>query len=246
VSNRQTYDEPDIILNENGENKLVIEVKAFNNNKPDYMNVSQLWYYMNLLNLDYGLLIGKTLRMYKKSTYKSDSHEMIFNILFEKNKRIGIKCIDVLSNNNFSFERLDRFAQKCLTCDDRYDGESLSNKNTKSLNYAKKPVILLPGDYGRYIKEFGDIYRPERKLLKKPITRAKTKNKKNLIFCTGYQCADYLWKLEGSEKSFVIRGSDKKGWEIFKILDGEYKDGRLMSDRAYSKKSPRYLSKYVH
>jgi len=91
------------------------------------------------------------------------------------------------------------------------------------------------GGKGRYptgitIEGFENKHRPKRLLPKIPDEFIRTDEIRDIIWWNGFTATDYIWKKEGSEEQFVIRGARK--YEIFNII-GIHEDGRSKADRYY-------------
>ena len=80
------------------------------------------------------------------------------------------------------------------------------------------------------VEGFEVKYRPKRVLPEVPEEFKQTYDIGDIIWWNGFHAKDYIWKLEGSDKLFLIRGTRK--FEIFEII-GTYTDERLMADRYY-------------
>ena len=120
--------EPDIVIEESGNEKYVVELKRPNNNLTA-KDADQLKSYMRQLKLSFGILLGKTLQVFYELPDKNEHPVKVCDILFVKNSEIGIECIEILSKCGFSVERFDRFCKKCLSNPEKY-----IEKNNKPTN----------------------------------------------------------------------------------------------------------------
>jgi len=110
---------PDIVIKLDGNIVLVVELKRANVNISE-RNADQLVSYMRLLKLNYGVLLGETLQLYCELSNSKNSPVKVCDIHFKDNSEIGVECIEVLSKNDFSFERLADFCRNCLIDHNKY------------------------------------------------------------------------------------------------------------------------------
>jgi len=144
----------DILIKSNNEKTYVVELKRVGNNisKDD---TDQLRSYMRLWKLQFGVLLGKTLQVYYELPSSGDPAVKVCDIQLTENSGIGIECIEILSNSNFSLGRLNAFCEKCLLDPDKYIEKQKSVSNKTSSKERKSGST-----YERHGKEFKgkDIY----------------------------------------------------------------------------------------
>jgi len=227
---------PDIVIKDNDTIVLVVELKRADSDLSE-RNAEQLISYMRLLRLNYGVLLGEKLQVYSEMQHSNNSPVKICDVSFNADSDIGVECIEVLSKNNYSHDRLDEFSKKCLANPDKYNElrkpentyDLINNKNTKPRQ------VYVKGGKGSFptnitIEGFEDKYRPKRLLPEIPDGFTRTNEIRDIVFWNGFPTRDYIWKQEGSDERFVIKGARK--FELF-IIVGEYEDGKLKADRYY-------------
>lgn len=106
---------PDIIV-KSGENQkfFVIEIKQpsipFNTKFQQ-----QLFSYMRLLKMDFGLLIGQGIQVfYDGNLSKQDDPILLETIRFERNSEKGKQFVELFSKETFSFESLEAFVHQAI------------------------------------------------------------------------------------------------------------------------------------
>jgi len=111
-SNRIT---PDFIINSKDRKKLfVIEIK-----QPNIPLTSgfqkQLFSYMRLLKLEYGILIGQAIQIfYDGNKEKQEDPVLLETIKFERNNEKGIRFAELFSKDNFSMDLLGKFTTDAI------------------------------------------------------------------------------------------------------------------------------------
>jgi hypothetical protein len=104
---------PDIIIKLNEQIVLAVEVK-----KPNTViserNADQLRSYMRLLRLNFGVLLGETLQLYHELTNDNNPPIQVNDIPFVKDLKEGAEFIKLLSKDEFSFDRLQKYCDKKL------------------------------------------------------------------------------------------------------------------------------------
>ncbi|MCL2247855.1 MAG: type I restriction enzyme HsdR N-terminal domain-containing protein [Oscillospiraceae bacterium] len=223
---------PDIVIKGDGNIVLVVELKQANLSLSD-THAEQLTSYMRLLRLNYGVLLGGTLQIHSEVQSNSNSPVKICDISFENNSEIGIECIEMLSKQGFSFDRLDEFSKKCLANKEKYcEVRSAFNHNIVPRNNYQKPKsnyksrnTVIPG--------FDTKYRPRRKLRDIPKAFKRTNEARDLIWWNGHLTHNnLLYELDGLSEKFVFTGSSIKGYELY-IIIGVHESGRLKVDSVY-------------
>ena len=145
----------DILINDNDEKAYVVELKRVGNNisKDD---ADQLRSYMRLWKLQNGVLLGSTLQIYYEKPSSSDPAVIVCDIQLVEDSEIGIECIKVLSNSNFSFDRFNAFCESCLLDPDKYIEMQKATSSKSSTRESKAG-----SNYEKHGKEFKgkDIYK---------------------------------------------------------------------------------------
>jgi len=152
---------PDILIKKDGTTVLVVELKRVNTGLSE-RNEDQIKSYMRLMRLEYGVLLGETIQVYYEMPDNDNSPIKLCNINFSENSEVGMECIEVLSKNGFSFDRLNDFARKCLSDQRKYCeqqksqpgyvpsfGKSYSSpkSNNKDINF-----VSMSSEYGKTFK----------------------------------------------------------------------------------------------
>lgn len=104
---------PDIILNSDVQNALVVELKKPNSGISS-RNVDQLFSYMRLLKLDYGILIGDTIRVYFDDPETMDAPIQIVEIPFIANSADGVEFCRIIAREDFSSLHLKEYARTLM------------------------------------------------------------------------------------------------------------------------------------
>lgn len=137
---------PDIVIKNDGKPVYIIELKRADMNLSK-SHADQLITYMLPMWLDYGVLFGSTMQMYSKSSSDDNPPAQICNIRFAEDSEAGIECLEVLSKDNFSLNRLKKFSDKCSKNQEKYCENSMSKtevpplkpkKNTESRKKEKR------------------------------------------------------------------------------------------------------------
>jgi len=158
----------DIILKDDGKDVLVVELKRVGAGISE-RNADQLAHYMRILKLDYGILLGETLQIYCELPDSDNSPVRLCNIGFNENSESGVECIEVLSRNGFSFDRLQEFSIKCLADQSKYvektsfkshhrpfpdSTKTTGTASSKELNWDKKSSKHGFSRKGRFVYEY--------------------------------------------------------------------------------------------
>lgn len=104
---------PDIVLNFGGQNALVVELKKPNAGISS-RNIDQLFSYMRLLKLDYGILIGDTIQVYFDDPETMDAPVQIVEIPFIANSADGVEFCKTIAHEDFSSSRLNEYAKSLM------------------------------------------------------------------------------------------------------------------------------------
>jgi hypothetical protein len=101
---------PDFVIKSSTNNKLfVIEIKQPNIPLTSSFQ-QQLFSYMRLLKLEYGILIGQSIQIfYDGDLIKQDDPILIENIKFERNSEKGEKFVELFSKDNYNLDSLNKF-----------------------------------------------------------------------------------------------------------------------------------------
>ena len=159
--------EPDIVIEENGNEKYVVELKRPNKNLT-VDNAVQLKSYMRQSKLSFGILLGKTLQVFyelpDKNEHSVKDPVKVCDILFVDNSEIGIECIEVLSKFGFSVEGFDKFCNKCLSNPEKYIEKNNKSANRESSVKINSGIIMKSDAYKIKGKKAYEILRnPENK-----------------------------------------------------------------------------------
>ena len=118
---------PDIIISNGEKDLFVVELKK--PSKPMIeRNAEQLFSYMRQLRLNTGILIGETLQVYYEVPYDNITPKKINEIQFIANSEEGIQLLNVLSKNEYSPEKIDKY------CRDKITEKELIEKSDAYLN----------------------------------------------------------------------------------------------------------------
>jgi len=224
---------PDMVLKNDGKTVLVVELKRANVNISE-RNAEQLISYMRLLRLDFGILLGESLQIYYELP-SGNSPVKVCDIRFVDGSETGVECIEVLSKNDFSFERLTEFCNKCLADQKRYYEEQ-QNKTIHNLEKAYKENYPLSSSKKVstiiVIDGFENKNRPRRILYRIPDDFYQTDELVDVIAWNGWESkrARVVWKRKDTDKKFVIDG--KNEFQILEII-GVHESGKFMIDRFY-------------
>lgn len=102
---------PDIVISDGSERIFTVELKRPNAGFID-RNADQLISYMRLLRLNFGLLLGDSIRVfYDVPTDKEDPIEII-NIPFEENNSDGVKLLEIIARQNYSSQKLTEYCER--------------------------------------------------------------------------------------------------------------------------------------
>jgi hypothetical protein len=104
---------PDIIIKKNGQALFVVELKKPNITMSE-RNVEQLISYMRWLKLNFGILLGETLQIYYELSTDNKPPVKIIDIFFSKDSNEGIELIKLLSKNEYSFEKFQKYCENVL------------------------------------------------------------------------------------------------------------------------------------
>lgn len=104
---------PDIVINHDGENVLVVEIKkAYGSLIEQYKK--QLLSYMKQLKLKVGILWGNSIKVFYDAPDSVEDPVKVCEIEFKKENSLGIELIDMLMKENFSLENLYKFCEQQL------------------------------------------------------------------------------------------------------------------------------------
>jgi len=99
---------PDIIIENNGQRLFVVELKKPNITMSE-RNGDQLFSYMRLLKLNFGILLGESLQFYYELPNDNKTPIKINKISFSKDSKDGIELIKLLSKNECTYEKLEEY-----------------------------------------------------------------------------------------------------------------------------------------
>jgi len=102
---------PDIVISGSGKNLFVIELKKPNISISE-RNSGQLFSYMRLLKLNFGILLGETLQAYYEVSNDDESPRKIVEIQFNLDSEEGINFIKLLSKNEYSPDNIENYCKR--------------------------------------------------------------------------------------------------------------------------------------
>jgi len=116
---------PDIVISDNEKKLFVIELKKPNISMSG-RNSEQLFSYMRLLRLNFGILIGETLQAYYEVSIDDEFPRKIIEIHFNQDSEDGINFIKLLSRNEYSPDDIESYCKQRI---------ELEAENEKSRQY---------------------------------------------------------------------------------------------------------------
>lgn len=141
------YIVPDFVIkNPDEKNLFVIEIKQ--PTIPLSTNFQQqLFSYMRLLKLDYGLLIGQVIQLfYDGNLSNRDTPVILETFEFKRDNPKGNKFVELFLKDNFSFESLEAFTINSLKRINRKAEEKELQKKVLSTEYQTEVVELIKQD----------------------------------------------------------------------------------------------------
>lgn len=138
---------PDFVIKKRKDKNLfVIEIKQptipLNTNFQQ-----QLFSYMRLLKLDYGLLIGQVIQLFYDGDLSNRETPVILDTFeFKRDNPKGHKFVELFLKDNFSFESLEAFTINSLKRINRKAEEKNLHKKVLSTDYQKEVVELIKQD----------------------------------------------------------------------------------------------------
>lgn len=144
---------PDIIVKSDDENLFVIEVKRPSIPLSSDFR-SQIKSYMRQLKLDFGILIGQKIQIFYDGTlFGNTKFTLIGEIEFIRDNKKGKIFIDKFSKQNFSIERLNRYAQESM--------RRINNSQIKRLLIKELTSKQFENDAKKLVKaKYSDGYDP--------------------------------------------------------------------------------------
>jgi hypothetical protein len=109
---------PDIVIENNGQRLFVVELKKTNMTMSE-RNAGQLFSYMRLLKLNFGILLGETLQIYYELPNDNKPPIKINEISFDADSNDGIDFIKLLSKNEYSKENFEKYCIKKIEIMDK-------------------------------------------------------------------------------------------------------------------------------
>ncbi|MCL2539834.1 MAG: type I restriction enzyme HsdR N-terminal domain-containing protein [Firmicutes bacterium] len=103
--------EPDIIIQSGNKKHYIIELKRPSAVLSD-KHKKQLFSYMRLARLQFGVLLGNTLQVFYEDYADDNEPELVSEIAFDPRKADGIEIISILTKDGYSFENFQNY---CLT-----------------------------------------------------------------------------------------------------------------------------------
>lgn len=138
---------PDFVIKDpDDKNLFVIEIKQ--PTIPLSTNFQQqLFSYMRLLKLDYGLLIGQVIQLfYDGNLSNRDTPVILETFEFKRDNPKGNKFVELFLKDNFSFESLEAFTINSLKRINRKAEEKELHKKMLSTEYQTEVVELIKQD----------------------------------------------------------------------------------------------------
>lgn len=130
---------PDIIIKSDDTNLFVIEVKKPSVDLKNPSNQNQLFSYMRMLRLNFGILIGNEIKIFVDgSLVGSHQSELLETISFKKDNPKGLNFINLFQKESFSYENIENYIQKKIKIiKENQTVEHLKNeiKTTEYLEY---------------------------------------------------------------------------------------------------------------
>jgi hypothetical protein len=146
---------PDIIIRNNENNLIVVELKR--PNSPIENHCKQLFSYMRLQKVQFGLLIGEKIQFFYETPIDTKPPKLILEIEFIPNNSKGIEFIELFSKEMFNEDKIVKF------CNDRLDLIEVEKEKKDIVNYLKSEdgegyILKLIGDdlYKKYNEEIID------------------------------------------------------------------------------------------
>lgn len=135
---------PDFVIGSSGtKNLFVIEIK-----QPSIpINAKfqqQLFSYMRLLKLQYGLLIGESIQIfYDGDLTENDDPVLLETIEFKKENSKGIKFVELFSKENFSYENLKSYTLNSIKRINRREEQKILEQKILSPDFESEVLELI-------------------------------------------------------------------------------------------------------
>jgi len=104
---------PDILISDNEKKLFVVELKKPNISMSG-RNSEQLFSYMRLLKLNFGILLGETLQAYYEVYDDDQFPRKIIEIHFNPDSEEGINFIKLLSRNEYSSDNIENYCKQII------------------------------------------------------------------------------------------------------------------------------------
>ena len=146
---------PDIIIRTNENNLIVVELKR--PNSPIEKHREQLFSYMRLQKVQFGLLIGEKIQFFYETPIDTKPPKLILEIDFIQNNAKGAEFIELFSKVMYDEDKIVKF------CNDRLDLLEVEKEKKDIVNFLKSEdgegyILKLIGDdlYKKYNEEIID------------------------------------------------------------------------------------------
>lgn len=146
---------PDIILRSNDNNLIVVELKRPNKSIENHKE--QLFSYMRLHKVQFGLLIGEKLQFFYETPNDTKPAKLISEISFLPNNLEGNQLIELLNKENFDEDKIIKF------CNDKLNMFEIEKEKKDLISFLKSEdgegyiIKLLADDlYRKHNEDFID------------------------------------------------------------------------------------------
>lgn len=138
---------PDFVIKSDSSKLFVVEIKQPNIPLTSSFQ-KQLFSYMRILKLEYGILIGQSIQIfYDGDLIKQEDPILLENIKFERNSEKGEKFIELFSKNEFSINTLNKFTLKSIEKINKKEDFKLLTKKILSPEFNDKIYNLIKQEY---------------------------------------------------------------------------------------------------
>lgn len=112
---RKKYIIPDIVLYDSNKAQLVVEVKRPSEDLTKDETTGQLTSYMRQMKADFGLLIGRQIRMYYDGFRNPQQNPLLLDrISFDKTSNKGVRFVEIFRKNSFTNNGYDLYLEEMI------------------------------------------------------------------------------------------------------------------------------------